>query len=135
MIAEYGYVGMSADILHIGHIRFIKKCQSMCRRLIIGLMTDDCIEEYKGQVPVMPYKEREEILLSIQGVDWIIPQYTFEYGHSIERMKQFWGDDFVVFDSAEHNRKGADIILPRTEGISSTDIKQRIYETFIPCQR
>jgi len=128
MIAEYGYVGMSADILHIGHIRFLKKCRSMCRHLIVGLMTDDCIRQYKGKPPITPYAQREEILNALEGVDWIIPQDTFEYGHSIETIRNFWREDFVIFDSAEHNRKGADIILPRTEGISSTEIKRKIFE-------
>jgi glycerol-3-phosphate cytidylyltransferase len=135
MTFKYGYAGMSADIIHIGHIRFIKKCKAMCNHLIIGLMTDDCIRDYKGRPPTVPYAERKEILESIRGVDWVIPQERFEYGHNIETIRDFWREDFVIFDSAEHNRKGADIILSRTDGVSSTDIKRRIYETFIPCQR
>jgi glycerol-3-phosphate cytidylyltransferase len=131
---EYGYIGMSADILHIGHIRVLKKCRAMCNHLIVGLMTDECIRKYKGNDPSVPYKQRKEILESVEGVDWVIPQDSFAYGHNIMTVKDFWKDDFIIFDSEEHKRTGADIIFPRTEGISSTDIKRRIYETFVPCK-
>lgn len=131
MTPEYGYIGMTADILHIGHIRFIKKCAGMCKKLIVGVMTDECVEEYKGYKPIMSYAERAEIIESINGVNWVIPQDTFQYGHNIQTMQRFWRGDFIVFDSEEHKRNGADIIVTRTEGISSTDIKRRIYENFV----
>lgn len=130
-LPSFGYWAATADIIHQGHVRAIKFCASKCRNLIVGLMTDECVAKYKKIHPVIAYEQRKEVIESIKGVAWVIPQETFEYGHAIMRIKEFWEDDFIIFDSPEHRRNGHDIVVPRTDGISSSRIKQIILERSI----
>jgi glycerol-3-phosphate cytidylyltransferase len=116
---DIGYASLAADILHVGHIRYISKCSRRCKRLIIGIMTDKAIIDYKGQRPIIPYRQRKEILQSIKGVWKTIPQRAFM------PLKQNIKID-IYFDSEEHKRKPATVLFKRTKNISSTAIKEKI---------
>jgi len=118
-----GYCAVAADILHIGHIRFIEKCKALCSYLIVGIMTDKCIQQYKGKLPVMDEWDRLRIIENLKPVDKVMFQDTFEY--NLEELKNIYRVE-VIFDSVEHRRSGADVYLPFTEGISSTLIKEKI---------
>lgn len=124
MKSKYGYLGMTADFLHIGHIKAMKESLVYCNNLIIGLMTDECVKEYKGNFPIMDFQERKEVLESIKFIHKVVGQDSFEFPHHIIRLKEFYGDQFLIFDSTEHKRKGFDILIERTKGISSSDFKK-----------
>ena len=84
------YVAMSADILHIGHIRVIKEA-SKYGDVIIGLLTDDAVKSFKRQ-PINTYEERFAVLNSIKYVNSIIPQNTLDYEDNLMKLKP----DYVV---------------------------------------
>lgn len=115
----FGYCGMTADFLHIGHIHFLRRCKTKCDYLIVGIMSDDCVEEYKGKRPIMNQLERQELVRSIECVDNVTLQHTFDFPRSIIEDKEF-----IIFDSVEHRRVGADVILTRTANISSTQFRE-----------
>lgn len=117
-----GYCAITADILHYGHLHFLLQCRKRCDKLVVGIMTDRCVKEYKGEYPIMSEKERELIVKSLVMVSTTVLQDTFEFPDDICS-----GYD-IVFDSNQHNRTGADVLIPYTEGISSTIIKEKIYE-------
>lgn len=122
---DVGYCAVCADILHIGHIRFINTCSLLCQKLIVGVMTDEAIEQYKHERPVIPFDERREIISSLKAVWYTVPQNSLDYDFSDHiNMPE------VIFDTDEYKRIGARVFLKRTEGISSTIIKQRIIETY-----
>lgn len=125
MKAKYGYLGMTADFIHIGHIRAMKQCLEKCDKLMIGLMTDDCVKHYKGKAPLMNYDQRHEVLENIGLVYKIVPQPSFQFPHHVLRLRQSYGEDFIIFDSPEHKRKGHDVLIDRMDGISSTKFKER----------
>jgi cytidyltransferase-like protein len=114
---------MTADFLHIGHVNFLKSCREHCNKLIVGVMADECVEIYKGKRPLMNVIDRRAMIQSIRFVHCTIIQTEFEFPYVVSMLKIFYGDNFLIFDSEEHKRKGADIIIPRTNGISSTRIK------------
>jgi cytidyltransferase-like protein len=120
--ADFGYCGMTADFLHIGHVNFLKSCREHCNKLIVGVMADECVEIYKGKRPLMNVIDRRAMIQSIRFVHCTIIQTEFEFPYVVSMLKIFYGDNFLIFDSEEHKRKGADIIIPRTNGISSTRI-------------
>ena len=62
---------MCADLIHYGHIRFIKKAKELGNKLIVGLHSDETIESYK-RTPIMSFNERKEIIESIKYIDEII---------------------------------------------------------------
>jgi cytidyltransferase-like protein len=113
-----GYCALAADILHIGHIRFIKKASKLCKRLVVGVMTDKAIIDYKGKPPIISYKQRKEIIDNIKGVWKTVPQDSFNF-KADKRID-------VYFDTEEHKRYPASIFFKRTRGVSSTDIKKKI---------
>ena len=65
------YVGMSADLIHPGHINIIE-IASGYRDVIIGLLTDKAIASYK-RLPFHNYAQREAVAENIKGVTNVIP--------------------------------------------------------------
>jgi len=59
------YVGLSADIIHEGHIKILKKANSF-GDVTIGLLTDDAISSYKN-IPYLDYKRRKIIIQNIRN--------------------------------------------------------------------
>ena len=54
------YVGMSADLVHPGHLNIIKEAQKL-GSLTIGLLTDKAIASYK-RLPYMSFEQRKIII-------------------------------------------------------------------------
>lgn len=64
---------MTADLIHVGHLKALQQCAKK-GNVIVGLLTDDIIESYKGKPPVIPFKERRKILESLPMVDKVVRQ-------------------------------------------------------------
>lgn len=61
------------DILHVGHIRFLKEAKSHGDFLVVGLNSDRSVRMIKGpKRPIIPQDQRVEVLSSIESVDYII---------------------------------------------------------------
>lgn len=61
------------DILHIGHIRYLKKARSFGDILVVGLNSDSSVKKLKGNNrPVFSQNERAEILSSLEFVDFVV---------------------------------------------------------------
>lgn len=61
------------DILHVGHVRYLKEAREMGDILIVALNDDDSVRRLKGNDrPLMPVEERMEILAALSCVDYII---------------------------------------------------------------
>lgn len=72
-------VGGCFDILHIGHVKFLKKAKGFGDYLIVLLEPDENIKKLKGiKRPVFNLKERKETLESLKFVDKIVivPKYA-----------------------------------------------------------
>lgn len=62
------------DLLHIGHVRYLRKAVSHGDILIVGVDTDSAVKRYKGPLrPIVPYTERCEMLTYQIGVDFVTP--------------------------------------------------------------
>ncbi len=124
MKPKYGYAAVTADYLHVGHLNYLEECSRKCQRLVVGIMTDACVKHYKGKPTWMNQNERARIIGSLKIVHKTLFQDSFNFSHHVFRLKEHYGKDFVIFDSEEHAREGADILIPRTKGISSTILKE-----------
>ncbi len=61
------------DIIHVGHIRYLKKARALGDLLVLGLNTDSSVKILKGKSrPIMSEKERAEILGSLEMIDYIV---------------------------------------------------------------
>ena len=118
---------MSATLLHHGHIRILKKASEL-GSVIVALTTDEEIFLKKGYWPELRFEERREILESITYVDTVIPS------------KWLIDDDFVKFHEATLLVHGLDnanqvsqinvVTFPRTDGISSSELRRRSYSIY-----
>lgn len=120
---KIGYCAVTADILHYGHIRFLKACKDKCCHLIVGVMSDEAVKSYKGRKPLMNLCERMELVGALSMVD----EVTIQLSYTLPKLN---GVD-IYFDSEEHKRKGANILIPRTKNISSSLIKKRIVNEYL----
>ena len=61
------------DILHIGHVTYLKKAKSLGDILILGLNSDDSVKRLKGDSrPINSEKDRAGILEALEFIDYIV---------------------------------------------------------------
>jgi len=61
------------DLIHIGHIRYLSCAKCLGDYLVVGLNTDSSVRRIKGRKrPLMPEKERAEILCALWFVDYVV---------------------------------------------------------------
>jgi rfaE bifunctional protein nucleotidyltransferase chain/domain len=123
------------DILHIGHVRYLKEAAGLGDVLIVGLNSDSSISRIKPGRPLTPEKERAEILSSLSVVDFIT---IFDEDTPYELIRDVQPDILVKgSDWAKKDVVGADIAkevhtVPITEGISTSVIVDRILKSGKP---
>ena len=71
------YVGMSADIIHPGHLNVIDAARKL-GDVTIGLLTDPAIASYK-RLPFMSFDQRRVVAEHIKGVSRVVAQETLDY--------------------------------------------------------
>jgi len=132
------YLGMSADLIHPGHLNIIKEASKL-GEVTIGLLTDKAIASYK-RLPYLEFDQRKQIVESIKGVDLVVAQDTLDYTSNLLKIKPDFvvhGDDWKEGIQSNTRSRVIDIIkewggelveVPYTSGISSTKINQSIKE-------
>lgn len=60
------------DLFHFGHVFFLKEAKKLCDELIVGIHSDRTVLEYKGQLPVMSFVERLEVVEACKYVDRVM---------------------------------------------------------------
>jgi|TARA_B110000027_G_scaffold134114_1_gene164980 phosphoenolpyruvate phosphomutase / 2-hydroxyethylphosphonate cytidylyltransferase len=139
------YVGLSADILHKGHINILKTA-SAYGDVIVGLLTDEAIASYKN-IPYLDFKQRRIVLENMRYVKKVIPQKTLDYVDNLILIKPDYvvhGDDWKSGIQKKTRDRvikilkkwSGKLIEPRyTKNISSTLIKKKISEVILPENR
>ena len=116
------------DLFHIGHLNLINRLADMGDRLIIAVSTDE-FNAGKGKTSVVSYEDRSRIISSIKGVDLVIPETSWE--QKATDIKEHDVDVFAIGDDwtgkFDELKELCDVVyLSRTDGISSTEIKQML---------
>lgn len=117
------------DLLHVGHIRLLRRAKEIGDYLIVGLSTDE-FNSIKHKTSFMKYDVRKELLEAIRYVDEVIPEENWDqkeldikhYGIDTFVMGDDWKGKFDFLDS-----RCKVVYLPRTRDISSSGLKP-IYE-------
>ena len=114
------------DLLHKGHVRLLKRAKALGDHLTVGVSTDE-FNAIKGKKAYTSFEDRKYILEAIKYVDEVIPEENWD--QKIRDVKNHNIDIFVMgddwkgeFDFLKDYCKV--VYLPRTEGISTTKIKQ-----------
>lgn len=126
------YVGMSADLIHSGHVNILVEASKL-GSVTVGLLTDEAIASYK-RLPILSFEQREAVISNIKGVDKLVRQDTLDYVSNLEQLKPDYvvhGDDWRVGVQAATRQRVIDCLakwggklieIPYTEGISSTSL-------------
>lgn len=131
---KIGYTTGVFDMFHIGHLNILKRAKAMCDYLIVGVSTDEVVQEYKHKSPVIPFEDRLAIVEAIKYVDKAIPQTTMDKMVAYKELHfdaLFHGSDWkdsTMYDEIEKSFSaiGVDVVfLPHTDGISSTLIRDK----------
>lgn len=124
------YVGMSADLLHPGHVNLLEKAAEL-GRVTVGLLTDEAIASYK-RVPYMSWDQRAAVISALSSVSEVVEQSTLDYVPNLEKYKPDFvvhGDDWVVGVQSSTRQavldwlstNGGELVeVPYTPGISSS---------------
>ncbi|MDC0111081.1 phosphoenolpyruvate mutase [Emcibacteraceae bacterium] len=132
------YIGMSADLIHTGHINVINEAAKL-GDVTVGVLTDKAIASYK-RLPYLTYEQRSIIVNNVKGVANVIPQETLDYSANLLALKPDYvvhGDDWREGIQAKTRQKVIDIItqwggelveVGYTPGISSTQLNASIKE-------
>lgn len=118
-------VDMSATLIHHGHIRILKEARKL-GRVIVALTTCEEIRNKKGYTPELSYAERKEILEAIRYVDEVVPSKWMLDDAYLDEHRI----DLLVHghDNSNQVRSERLVILPRTQGISSSLLRARVLE-------
>lgn len=138
------YIGMSADLLHPGHLNIINEARKLLDNkgggeLIVGLLTDKAIASYK-RLPYMNWEQRKTIIENVKGVSQVIAQETLDYVPNLLKIKPDYvlhGDDWKTGIQSQTRQRIIDVMnewggkvidIPYTEGISSTKLNKVLKE-------
>lgn len=127
-----GYTQGVYDMFHIGHLNLIRNAKEQCKKLIVGVNTDDLVEKYKKRQTVIPENERLEIVKNIKGVDEALLVDTLDKIILYEKLSfdvVFIGNDWKGTERWKETEevlaaRGVDVVyLPYTPNISSTILR------------
>ena len=119
------------DLFHVGHLRLLQRAKALAGdggELIVGVSTDrfNWVEKHKKSA--IPYEQRAEIVAALKCVDEVVPEDDWDMKRDILEKKIdifCMGSDWQgKFDHLNEVCKV--VYLPRTDGISSTELKAGI---------
>ncbi|MDK0618359.1 adenylyltransferase/cytidyltransferase family protein [Clostridium perfringens] len=132
---KVGYTTGVFDMFHIGHLNIIKRAKEQCDYLIVGVSTDELVQEYKNKKPIIPFYERCEIVKALEYVDKVVAQENRDKFWAWKKLNfdvMFVGDDwkgkslFVEIEE-EFKKVGVDIVyFPYTKDTSSTILREKL---------
>lgn len=136
---KIGYTAGVYDMFHIGHLNVIKNAKEYCEFLIVGVSTDDVVEQNKHKTPIIPFKDRIKIVEAIKYVDKAIPQERYDIEGKLQIVKNnsidvmFVGSDWQGTEKwnnleKELKKLGCDVVyLPHTDGICSSQLRKMFH--------
>ncbi len=132
------YVGMSADLIHPGHLNILRTAREL-GTVVVGLLTDAAIASYK-RLPHMSFEQRKIVVENLKGVDRVLPQESLDYVPNLRLLKPDYvvhGDDWKEGVQRETRQRvidalaewGGQLVEPSyTSGISSSMLNKAIRE-------
>lgn len=116
------------DMFHIGHLELLKRIKGMADELIVAVSTDE-FNQIKGKKTIIPFEQRAKIVESIRYVDMVIAENSWD--QKKDDIKKYGVTHFVMGDDwrgkFDDLKELCEVIyLPRTQGISSTELKDTL---------
>jgi len=122
------------DILHFGHVAYLKKCRALGDILVVGLNSDSSVKKIKGKTrPVNRQIERGAVLSALQFVDYVViftektPENLIRaISPSILAKGGDWRKKDIVGNSFVKKSGGKTVVIPYIKGFSTTRILERL---------
>lgn len=116
------------DLFHFGHLEILRRARELGDKLIVGVSTDE-FNSVKGKSCVYSFRERESIVAAIKYVDQVIAERDWE--QKADDILRYSVDVFVMGDDwlgkFDQLKSICDVVyLPRTDGISTTLVKETV---------
>ena len=113
------------DMFHIGHLNLLNRLSELGDELIVAVSTDE-FNAIKGKKTLIPYEQRAEIVRNIKCVTEVIGEESWE--QKVGDVKHYKIDVFAMGNDWEGKfdflKPYCEVVyLPRTDGISSTELK------------
>jgi len=122
------------DILHFGHVRYLKKAKEKGDILVVGLNSDRSVRQIKGEKrPIVPERERAEILAALEFVDYVVLFNEPDPLRLIGELKPDvlvkgadWPKSRIVGREMVEKTGGRVVRIPLVRGVSSTGIIEKV---------
>ena len=116
------------DMFHIGHLNLLNRIKSLGDKLIVAVSTDE-FNSIKGKKTLIPFEQRALIVQNIKCVDMVISEENWE--QKIDDIKKYNVDIFAMGDDWKGKfdflKDYCEVIyLPRTQNISTTELKKEL---------
>lgn len=129
-----GYTQGTFDMFHIGHLNLLHQAKELCEVLIVGVNTDQLVNDYKHKVPVVGERDRAAIVAELRCVDKVVLCNTLSKTDAWQKLHfdaVFIGNDWQGNDrwrQTEIDLKplGAEVVyLNHTDGVSSSLLRTK----------
>lgn len=119
------------DLFHVGHLNILRRASQLGDRLIVGISSDNFTFEKKHRYPIFNQESRQKIIDSLRWVDATFiedsfdkkREYILDYSADVLVMGDDWKDRFDYLKDICQV-----VYLPRTTGVSTTEIIEAIRE-------
>lgn len=131
------------DILHVGHVRYLKRARALGDVLVVAVNSDRSVRRIKGPSrPVIPEMERVEVLAALECVDYVFLFDELTPGKIIETVLpdilvkgSDWDLECIVGRDVVERNGGSVVTIPIVGGASTSRIIQNILDRFSPPSR
>jgi rfaE bifunctional protein nucleotidyltransferase chain/domain len=122
------------DLLHPGHIRYLRDARTLGDALIVGINSDRSVRANKGpERPITPEAERAEVLAALECVD-AVAIFDEETPAEIIRCIQpdvlvkgaDWSPDNIVGRDTVEGRGGRAVRMELSKGYSTTELIRKV---------
>jgi rfaE bifunctional protein nucleotidyltransferase chain/domain len=125
------------DILHVGHIRYLKKAAALGDKLVLAVNSDSSVKKLKGKDrPFVPQQERLEMLAALNMIDYLILFSEIDCKALLEQIKpQIYvkGGDYRIENLPEaetvYSYGGKIVLIIEVKGKSTTNIIKKIRQS------
>ena len=115
------------DMWHIGHINILRRAKELGDRLVVGVSTDDMNEVEKGKKAFYNQDERLAIVKACKYVNEVFLEESLN--KKVDYINEFGADVLIMGDdwTGKFDHLPCEVIyLPRTENISSSDLREKL---------
>ena len=128
------------DILHIGHVRYLREAKKTADILVLALNSDSSVKKIKGEKrPLVPQEDRAEIMAALEFIDFVT---IFDETTPLELINLLkpdvlikggdWAEDKVVGRDEIKKWGGKLTLIPEINGKSTTSIVDKIRREYSP---